>query len=446
MNHGTASVPVQLAIVILVAVLPALWVTVAVRRRALPTAAQFGFLFALALLAGILLSVPAISIVATVALAGLGLAWLSAHYALSGVSYRRSLEPGRLFSGDDAYLVTRLDNHKVLPLGWFRITDPISVDVLHRGRKFTDLLRFSEGVETPHSGPVLVDRGAVGPFQELVRRYPFTALQRGVYALGPARFESGDPFGIFHREGTMDDVLRIIVYPQIYRSVEIDLTFQEAIGEVRVRRALLEDPTLMAGSREYQPGDPLRRVDWKATARKGDLQVRIADPSTTAKLMIVLNLTTFHYFWEGIRSERVEEAIRVAGSLADWALERNFAVGLRSNGILARDEGDSDAPRLAPSAHPRQKLLLLEHLARLLFSGRFSAEQILLDEARRLGDGTSIAFVTTVMTPELTGVLRSRQLAGRVSVVYCGSAAAPVVRGLPIQLVAPRREAFRAIS
>ena len=44
----------------------------------------------------------------------------------------------------------------------------------------------------------------------------------------------------------------------------------------------LEDPIRIAGARDYRPGDPLKRMHWKATARTGELQVRLVDPSTTA--------------------------------------------------------------------------------------------------------------------------------------------------------------------
>jgi uncharacterized protein (DUF58 family) len=269
------------------------------------------------------------------------------------------------------------------------------------------------------------------------------AVRRGVYTLGPAEITAGDPFGIFHRTTTAAGRYEIIVYPRIFSPDEIGLPFQEALGDLRTRRALAEDPTLLAGSREYRPGDPLRRVHWKATARSGELQVRIFDPSTTAQLMIVLNVNTYQHVWQGVDPERMEAVIDVAASLAAWALERDFAVGLRSNGIVP---GTEVTPRIAPSANPRQTTHLLEHLARLAFSGRFAAESVLQDEIRRLGAGGSIVFVTPILTPELIRVLTSRRLTGRVSVVYCGRFAAPVVQGLPIYLVTPPMERGRAVS
>jgi uncharacterized protein (DUF58 family) len=159
--------------------------------------------------------------------------------------------------------------------------------------------------------------------------------------------------------------------------------------------------------------------------------------------MIVINLNMFQQMWQGVELDRVEAAIRVGASLAVWALDRDFAVGLRSNGIIAGSEG---SPRIAPGAGPNQSTFLLEQMARLTFSGREMAETTLSDEASRLGAGDSLVFVTSVLTPDMISVLSSKKLAGRVSVVYCGRFAAPLVRGLPVYLAAPPQEQQRAAS
>jgi uncharacterized protein (DUF58 family) len=188
-------------------------------------------------------------------------------------------------------------------------------------------------------------------------------------------------------------------------------------------------------------------VHWKATARTGEMQVKVNDPSTTAQVTVVLNLNTYQNIWQGVDLDRVEAVVSVAGSLALWALERGYAVGMCSNGVISGSENASNAPRLPPSAGPRQSVMLLEHLARLAFAGRFSATDILLDEAKRIGAGRTLVFVTAVLSPELVAVLTSRPFVNRVSVVYTGRSAAPVVRGLPIYLaVPPTRESQYAVS
>ncbi len=200
---------------------------------------------------------------------------------------------------------------------------------------------------------------------------------------------------------------------------------------------------MLAGSREYRPDDPLRHVHWKATARTGALQVKIHDPSTTTQLMIVVNLQTFEHSWQGVDPERMEAAIEVAASLATWSLDRGLQVGLRSNGVISSVERTS---RIAPSASPHQGAILLDHLARLSFSGGFDADGMLRQEAERRGGNTSIVFVTPVITPSVVEILQSVSLRNRASVLYCGRFAAPMIPGVSTFLAAPLMEDGRAVS
>jgi uncharacterized protein (DUF58 family) len=196
----------------------------------------------------------------------------------------------------------------------------------------------------------------------------------------------------------------------------------------------MDDPSLIAGSREYRPGDPLNRVDWKATARTRELSVRLHDPSTSANLVVLLNMNTSQSAWHGVNADRMEASIDAAASLAMWALDRDYPVGIRSNGAIHES---TVAPRIPPSASPRQASVLLDHLARLSFSGLFPAEYMLLDEMQRLEARTGVIFVTSYLSPELIGVLSSPRLANRISVVYTSRSAAPVIRGIPVYLVRP---------
>jgi uncharacterized protein (DUF58 family) len=443
-NHEIFRILAQYLLYVLLLLLPALAVLFSDRFRRQPSPAEYALLFVVGIAVGILSFLPAISIVAATALAALLLARLAGRYALERVTLERTLRPARLFPGEEAELSVQLVNRKVLPLSWISITDPLRIGLLRPGSTVDDQIQISSNLEMLDTlGYALVTRTAIGPFQSLRRTYTVTARRRGVYTLGPAEVTTGDPFGIYVREATMGSRKEIVVYPRIFRPDDIGLPFREALGDVIAKRALVEDPVLLAGSREYRPGDPTHRMHWKATARTQQLQVRIADPSTTVQLMIVLNLSTFPQLWQGIDLERMDAAIDVAASIAVWALERDFAVGVHSNGILTGSEG---TPRIAPSAHPRQATLMLEHLARLSFSGHFGPERILLDEAHRLPAGGSVVFVTPLLTPSIIAVLTTRRLRGRVTVVYCGRHAAPVVRGLTIHVMHPPEEVLRAAS
>ena len=105
--------------------------------------------------------------------------------------------------------------------------------------------------------------------------------------------------------------------------------------------------------RDYQPGDSLRRIDWKATARRGHLQSRVYEPSATLHLLVALNLTTLEQTWSGYDPLLLELAITVAASLATQASQQGQSVGLLTNGSFP----EADRPvRLLPGRHPHHSL------------------------------------------------------------------------------------------
>ncbi|MDQ2744812.1 MAG: hypothetical protein M3Z66_21305, partial [Chloroflexota bacterium] len=230
MDHFLVRILADMALFILVIFIPVLAVIYTDRFRQMMTPDQYAAIFAAAAVAGVLLFLPAISIVAATALLALGVAWLSARHALSNVTYQRSLTPARLFAGDHAELTLRLRNNKFLPLAWLTLIDPIQYGLVSGNRKLEDLLEFSGGIEILDTlEAALVNRAAIAPYQELVRRYKIKAVQRGAYKLGPAELETGDPFGIFRHAATLGGRTEILVYPKVYTPEAMGLPFLQAM-------------------------------------------------------------------------------------------------------------------------------------------------------------------------------------------------------------------------
>lgn len=401
----------------------------------LPAARAIAGMFTGITVVGLLLNAPALAVLALTVLAGLLLAYLWAAVSLRGVSVAWESSRLKLFPGDDAVFSLRLANRKLVPLTRLDLVLPIHGSGPLAYQKLREMLDIEGPVENREGvGPALLVETSMAPLQTLTRRYEVAALRRGVYTVEPAQVTSGDPFGIFNRSATMGKRQEIVVYPNVYTPDDIGLPFREVLGDAVPDRALLDDPSLIAGSREYRPGDPLNRVHWKATARTGSLSVRVHDPSTSAHLMIVLNLNTSQHAWYGVDADRMEAAIDAAASFAIWALDRGYPVGIRSNGAIRQS---SAAPRVAAGASPRQAALLLDHLARLSFSGLYRPEHLLMDEMNHLEARTGVILVTPLLSPEIISVVSEPKFSNRISVLYCGRTAAPVVRGVQVHLAQP---------
>src|SRR5262249_9211893 len=148
---------------------------------------------------------------------------------------------------------------------------------------------------------------------------------------GSVTLRAGDPFGFFEDAEFRHGYDYVTVLPRLYELTALGLPTRRPFGEERGGSRIFEDPNRLVGIRDYRVGDPLKRTDWKATARRGELQSRVYEPSSALHLLVALNVSTLEYVWEGYDPVRLERAISVAGSVARWAFEHRYAVGLLAN-------------------------------------------------------------------------------------------------------------------
>jgi uncharacterized protein (DUF58 family) len=178
--------------------------------------------------------------------------------------------------------------------------------------------------------------GMVRPQQTMRMKYAVQFHARGYYQIGPTLLETGDVFGLHRRHRVATKPAYVLILPKIVALPKYDFASQRPIGEVSLAHRLFEDPTRNAGVRPYQIGDPLQRVHWRATARTGQLQSRVFDPTTLAgaTLLVDFHRDSFHRRGEPFRSDFVTT---VAASIAYAVAMINQPVGLVSNGRDAAD-------------------------------------------------------------------------------------------------------------
>jgi len=216
-------------------------------------------------------------------------------------------------------------NGKFLPLTWLRMSDTLPVALE------TDNVISQASAEV--SGKYILINSYSMHAHELVKRkvnMPFPA--RGYYKLGPVTYQSGDVFTLFTIERTYNEISTIVVYPRIESLEELGLPPKEPFGELKIHNSLFTDPIKPRGVRDYQPQDRFRDVHWKATARRGELQTKIFDPSTGMTLAVFLNVATMARHWLGFYPELMERVISVAASMASYGAEQGWGVGIYANG------------------------------------------------------------------------------------------------------------------
>ncbi|MBI2864361.1 MAG: DUF58 domain-containing protein [Chloroflexi bacterium] len=323
-------------------------------------------------------------------------------YCLSRIDYEREFGEKRVFFGEEVDLKIRVANRKVLPLAWLDVEDDFPLAVTLLG---SDCL--------PHylTGRVLLHNLlSLRWYERLTRRYRLRCNVRGYHCFGPVRLRSGDLFGFFHREETLPHRDYLLVYPKVVPISALNIPSKQPFGELKTRQPIFEDPSRLAGVRQYAYGDSLRRIHWKASARTQELQVKLHESTTTIDLIVFLNLTTFEFAWQGTNPILLELAITTAASLVNHGIEEGYRVGLIVNG----NQTNSTQPiRIMPSQDPDQLTRVLEALAKVTTMASMSIESLLDRESKNLPWGATIAVVTPLVTADLLAELARLKKAGR---------------------------------
>jgi uncharacterized protein (DUF58 family) len=352
-------------------------------------------LLALLLVVGYVSQSPGLVMLGSMMGAILVACWLFYRLAFTGVSYERKLQYWRTFPGEEVGCQVSVANRKIMPLIWLNTHDrwPMAVAPLE-ARALTASSVAEEGLLSL----VLMLRG----FERVRRNLHLRFRKRGVFMLGPAMGESGDPLGLFHARRQLAPAKRLVVFPALKPLESLKLKPRDPFGYQASRRMLFEDCTMTAGVRGYRPEDGLHRVHWKATARTGELQSRVYQPVSGLDLVICLNVSTFKHYWVGIRPAMLEDLLSTAASVAAQAYNAGYRVGLMCNGSLAH----AGRPfRLAAGRSPQQLSRLLETLAAVTPIVNTHFERLLISQAPQMEYGSTLLIITAIFSPELAETL-----------------------------------------
>ncbi len=374
-------------------------------------AGRVGRVFLLILLiAGLATRNPLLLLIAVLLIAIFGSSWLWGRYCLSNVTYARDFSTRRVFCGEEFDLWINVANAKPLPLSWLKSEDEFPKEVTVQDLR----LDYSGKVQRQ----TLVNVFSLRWYERVRRRYRLRAPQRGAFDFGPVLVSSGDLFGFRERrrEGLHLDTL--LVYPKLVPLSRLGLQAATPLGDFRAERRIVEDPLRLSAVREYAPGDSIRHVHWKATARRGALQTKVFDPSATQHLIVCVNTQTLDTPYSGVLTDRFETAIVVTASIAYAALDARRAVGIYAN------SGPRESHHwlcIPASRRSDQLTRILESLAELTYLTLMTLEKLLHVEAPNFPYGATIAVVSTIVTDEIISALLDLKAAGHpIALIFVG--------------------------
>lgn len=180
--------------------------------------------------------------------------------------------------------------------------------------------------------PVGAGRGEFGikrlaPGEEAEELFAIPTQRRGVVQVGPVSIVRGDPLGLFERAHRRDEPRDLYVHPRTILFDGQSLGFLRDLDGLPAADLSRDDVSFHALN-EYQPGDDLRRVHWRSTARTGTLMVRQYEETRRSHFVIGLSRSAGDY----ADPDEFELAVSLAGSVGLRAIRDSQHVELRVQG------------------------------------------------------------------------------------------------------------------
>ncbi len=345
------------------------------------------------------------------------LAHLTSMAWLTGLECKRAVSAETLRQGETASVELTVTNKRGWPIPWIFVED------LHPG----DFPR--EGANTRLA--ILM------PGRTLRIQYTLRFTRRGYHRIGPAMLESGDLFGLQRRFRTGEQQDYVSVLPNVAYVETLTTTARRPQGPVRVTNRIYEDPTRIATLREYVPGDPMKSIHWKASAKHNQLYVKQNEPSNVLGGVLVLDFHENSYEPDGAEARR-ELGVTITASVTYLLHLSGEQVGFLTNARDAAQAAQYETPtqerlskqeardavvgeidpnllsplQVMPARSPTQAQNIIENLARVLPGHGLKIAQVLMSQHQRLPRDAALFPVVPQVTEELALVLAELKEAG----------------------------------
>ena len=222
------------------------------------------------------------------------------------------------YEGEEIILTEKIENKKKLP-----------VPILELGFQLQKGLTFRQ-MENAQVSDFLYKRDIFSllGFQRITRNLLIDCHQRGYYSVSDLQC-IGYSLLMKHKYIiNLQSNTEFHVYPKRTDVSDILLSYNQMMGSRQVAKQLYEDPFAFHAIREYTMSDPMKTINWKASAKTGYLMVNTFDSTLTGKVMIYLDVNERRMMRQDFL---IEEAISIAASLTYKFTHQGMNVGLAIN-------------------------------------------------------------------------------------------------------------------
>ena len=237
--------------------------------------------------------------------------------------------------------------------------NPVTISVENSGP--TAIAKIKDDYPAPFLATDELKTAQVLPQGNTQLSYQVHARQRGEYRWGKVNVRQLCPWQLTWHQWTVGQQETVTVHPDLMglKSLTIRLA-QATTGNLRQMRKLGLG-TEFRELRDYQAGDDLRYLDWKASARRGIPLMRVLEPEREQTVIILLDRGRLMTAWvQGL--QRFDWGLNTSLALAVAALHRGDRLGIgvfdrEVVGWLPPERGLQYLPKLLKTLSPIQPVL-----------------------------------------------------------------------------------------
>ncbi|GIH21399.1 DUF58 domain-containing protein [Rugosimonospora africana] len=250
----------------------------------------------LLLVGGIVFGYPELAAIGVAAALAVGMS-LAAGLLRPRLEVGRAIEPDRVMRGEECRVTLEVSN----------------------ARPWGSLTVVGEDYCGPRPVPIPLVR--LRPGRKTTVSYRVPTERRGVVQLGPLRVGRRDPFGLARVQRPFGETGQVWVYPYVHPIAGVPSGSSRNLDGLAER--VPHGSSTFDSLREYVPGDDLRHVHWRTSARIGELMVRERVDTSRPRIVVLLDdRTAVHH------GDTFEDACEAAASVVAAATRADLSVHL----------------------------------------------------------------------------------------------------------------------
>ncbi|MCL2377685.1 MAG: DUF58 domain-containing protein [Defluviitaleaceae bacterium] len=239
--------------------------------------------------------------------------------ALNKLDIQVSYSKPRATEGASLVITTVLTNSMWLPLPWVSVKLKVSKYLIFSDMENAQVTDFFYRNDLYN---ILMR-------QRITRRLAFVCGKRGYYPIPSVDIAAWDILMEAKSAAVVECNAHLTVYPATLPAEDVEDICVQIYGQLKARNIIYPDPFSFRGIREYSPHDPLKAVNFKASAKAQELMVNLWEYMNARQVILLYNLQRYSVWHNEILDEY---SIKLVASLAERLTAANVPVRFITNG------------------------------------------------------------------------------------------------------------------